>query len=89
MKKQYTTTWGCIVCGDAIIRKESSSQLSDEEIFKTGPPEPWANRKIVYYPGTDHESVYWRGVCPKCKDLSNEEVYAKAKYKNWKFVEDK
>ena len=88
MKKQYTTYWGCIVCGQAIIHKENSSQLSDEEIFKTGPPEPWANRKIVYCPGTDHESVSWRGVCPNCKDLSNEEAYAKAAHLRWRFADD-
>ncbi len=88
MQKQYTTTWGCIICSDAIIQKENSSQLSDEEIFKTGPPEPWANREIVYEVGTEHENTVWRGVCPKCKDLPNEEAYKRVDYLRWKFAED-
>ena len=88
MKKQYTTTWRCMVCGDASIQKETSAHLSDEEIFETGPPEPWANREIVYNPDTAREKVAWRGVCPNCKDLSNEEAYKKVDHLDWKFIED-
>ena len=82
MKRLVTTTWVCIICGEATIQLEHDSRLN---IWKEGPPEPWVNRLLLYSPGTEHENEDWGGVCGKCKLLSDDEAYAKVVYKSWKF----
>jgi len=91
--EEVTTHWLCLVCGDPDTgygQVEHDASLDGKAV---GPPKGWVRRAVVYNPDTPYESLSdSAGICPNCKDLSNDEAYNKCgashAARHWRFADE-